>query len=686
MDPQTVGPYRLLGRLGSGGMGHVYLGQSLAGKLVAVKVIRSELADDPAFLRRFEREVAVARKISALHTAPVVDADPHANPPWFATAYIEGPSLATLVRQLGPMSLQAVFTLAAGVAEALAELHRVGLVHRDLKPANILLTEAGAHVIDFGIALPVESTRLTSSVILGTPGFIAPERIEGHEGSPASDIFSLGACLVYAATGHAIVRESNVAAQLAQLTRGRFDLVGLPPSLRPLVLRCLARDPKDRPTAEELVRTLVAAGVARPRPGWFGPAWPVDLGTGGISRLGRPWSRRRVLTYGGFVAAGLAAGAAAAAATGWPSWVSSLFGRGPSGMDSVRLGYGRVVWQAMVEHDAASPPIVANDEVIIVERLDDDGNPAVVGVNRLSPSKSWTYPRHSLSGAWGDLVVLRGPAGLLVTDVSGVPRFEVDGAESTLVVPLTPQRLAVTDRAATTRFFDQDGTMVWEYAVDTPEEPAVLVAHGSGDLWVAAVAPGAAAESEIRAVDVAGREELWRHPLQGRPRAVLVTGNWVLLALDDEPPRCLLLSAADGAIVHIADGDWEPVTATPGQVILRRRLGARHWLAGRSQVDGRELWEHEVNSAAVVAVSPDGATLYEIAYRQLRAHDPRTGDQLWSVPLPEQFRDSIAASITVAGDVAYVFLRPSGLEVQPLTANVVALALAEATTLPVATP
>src|SRR5690606_32815739 len=124
MDPQTVGPYRLLGRLGSGGMGHVYLGQSLAGKLVAVKVIRSELADDPAFLRRFEREVAVARKISALHTAPVVDADPHANPPWFATAYIEGPSLATLVRQLGPMSLQAVFTLAAGVAEALAELHR----------------------------------------------------------------------------------------------------------------------------------------------------------------------------------------------------------------------------------------------------------------------------------------------------------------------------------------------------------------------------------------------------------------------------------------------------------------------------------------------------------------------------------------------------------------------------------
>ncbi len=192
-------------------MGHVYLGQSHAGKRVAIKVIRSEFADDPEFRRRFTREIRVARGISALFTAPVVDADPDTDPPWFATSFIDGPSLATLVREQGPLALQAVLTLATGLAEALAAMHRGGLVHRDLKPANILLTDVGPHIFDFGIALPPDSTRLTAGDILGTPGYLAPERIEGDDGTPASDVFSHGACLVFASTGHGVVKGDNLA-------------------------------------------------------------------------------------------------------------------------------------------------------------------------------------------------------------------------------------------------------------------------------------------------------------------------------------------------------------------------------------------------------------------------------------------------------------------------------------------
>jgi serine/threonine protein kinase len=288
-DPKSVGDYGLLGVLGRGGMGTVYLGQSRDGKRVAIKVIRADLAEDPTFRRRFAREVAIAAGVNAFYTAALVEADPDGARPWFATAYIEGPSLAALVKNHGPLAPQTVFTLAAGVAEALAGMHGVGLVHRDLKPANVLLTDGGPYVIDFGIALPANATRLTTGLALGTPMFMAPERVDGGHESSAGDIFSLGATLVYASTGHGIVRNDMVAAQLIQLVRGRFDLTGVPGALLPLVNRCLARNPRDRPTAPEIVRALVGSGVIAPGPGWFGAAWPTDSGAGirGISRTNR---------------------------------------------------------------------------------------------------------------------------------------------------------------------------------------------------------------------------------------------------------------------------------------------------------------------------------------------------------------------------------------------------------------
>ncbi|MBX6748431.1 MAG: serine/threonine protein kinase [Micromonosporaceae bacterium] len=190
-DPTSVGPFRLLGVLGRGGMGRVYLGESPTGRRVAIKVIRADLAENPVFRRRFEREIAAAAKISPLYTASLVEADPTAIAPWYATTYIDGPSLSALVEASGPLAPGAVLTLTAGLAEGLASIHKAGLVHRDLAPSNIILDDSGPHIIDFGIALDPQATKMTADqTLVGTPCYIAPEVIEGREASPASDVFA----------------------------------------------------------------------------------------------------------------------------------------------------------------------------------------------------------------------------------------------------------------------------------------------------------------------------------------------------------------------------------------------------------------------------------------------------------------------------------------------------------------
>src|SRR5437773_1275053 len=201
-DPQLIGPYRLRGRLGAGGMGRVYLGLSPGGRSVAVKVIRADLAQDAEFRARFRREVAVARTVSGLFTAPVIDADVEGPVPWLATAYVPGPSLADAVTEHGPLPAASVLALARGLAEALSAIHAAGVVHRDLKPANVLLAGDGPRVIDFGISRAVEASALTHiGLVVGSPGFMSPEQAEGREVGSPSDIFSLGAVLAFAATG-----------------------------------------------------------------------------------------------------------------------------------------------------------------------------------------------------------------------------------------------------------------------------------------------------------------------------------------------------------------------------------------------------------------------------------------------------------------------------------------------------
>ena len=264
-DPELIGPYRLRGRLGVGGIGRVYLGLSPGGRTVAVKVIRADLAQDAEFRARFRREVAVARTVSGLFTAPVIDADVDGPVPWLATAYEPGPSLADAVSQHGPLPAASVLALARGLAEALSAIHAAGVVHRDLKPANVLLAEDGPRVIDFGISRAVEASVLThTGLVVGSPGFMSPEQAEGREVGPPSDIFSLGAVLAFAATGHGPFGSGSTPALVYRVVHSGPQLDLMPAEVRSLAERCLAKDPALRPTAADLL-----AAAAYPAAGWL---------------------------------------------------------------------------------------------------------------------------------------------------------------------------------------------------------------------------------------------------------------------------------------------------------------------------------------------------------------------------------------------------------------------------------
>jgi Protein kinase domain len=259
-DPSQIGPYQLLARMGAGGMGQVFQGRSPGGRKVAVKVIRAELAADPGFRARFAREVAAARRVSGVFTALVVDADPSAPLPWLVTGLVNGPSLAEAVSRHGALPVASVLALAAGLAEGLGAVHAAGVVHRDLKPSNVLLAADGPRVIDFGISRAVDATDLTrTGVVIGSPAFMSPEQAEGGKVGPASDVFSLGAVLAYAATGEGPFGRGAPTALLYRIVHGTPHLDQLPGPVRPLVERCLAKDPGQRPTAAQFLAELRAA-------------------------------------------------------------------------------------------------------------------------------------------------------------------------------------------------------------------------------------------------------------------------------------------------------------------------------------------------------------------------------------------------------------------------------------------
>ncbi|WP_329243675.1 serine/threonine protein kinase [Actinoallomurus sp. NBC_01490] len=289
-DPHRLGDYQLIKRLGAGAMGQVFLGRSPSGLPVAVKVVHHDLAADEGFRARFARETRAARAVGGAFTAPVVDADPYGDPPWLATQFLPGLSLWEAVEEYGPMTAPAVLSLAAGLAEALRSVHEAGVVHRDLKPSNIMLTPDGPRVIDFGIAHTADADRITrAGAMIGTPGYMSPERAAGRDSGPADDVFALGCVLAYAATGHPPYGPGGPHTQLYRVAQGPPDLGAVAaPSLRSLIASCLARDPAHRPTTRDLLGRL-----ARPPQG---VAWLPDPVAAGISARAAGLPRRRLLT------------------------------------------------------------------------------------------------------------------------------------------------------------------------------------------------------------------------------------------------------------------------------------------------------------------------------------------------------------------------------------------------------
>ncbi|MEU6928465.1 protein kinase [Streptomyces sp. NPDC046374] len=266
-DPRLIGPYRLLGRLGSGGMGRVFLARSEGGRTVAVKVVHEEHAQDPQFRARFRREIEAVRKVGEHFTAPVLDADPEAERPWVATGFVPGPSLEQVVRDHGPLPADSLLALAGGLLRALQGIHGAGILHRDLKPSNVMLTVEGPKVIDFGIARAlepsIESLLTSTGMVVGSPGFMAPEQVRGESLGPAADVFALGCVLMYAATGrlpfgHGASNQHAIMFQIVE-AEPELDRITSEP-LRAFIARCLIKDPAGRPGVDALLEDAALTG------------------------------------------------------------------------------------------------------------------------------------------------------------------------------------------------------------------------------------------------------------------------------------------------------------------------------------------------------------------------------------------------------------------------------------------
>jgi predicted Ser/Thr protein kinase len=657
-DPTIIASYRLLGVLGSGGMARVYLATSPTGRRLAIKVIRADLAENPLIRHRFAHEVAALRKVNPLFTAPIVDADTDAAAPWLATTFIDGPSLDDWVAEQGPLSPAAVLTLAAGLTEALASIHEAGLVHRDLKPGNVLLDDGGPHIIDFGVALLDNATRLTVSLV-GTPAYMAPERLRGEDGTPEGDMFSLGATLAFAATGRGLVGQGTVYAQVMQIAEGRIDLSGVPAEVRSLIAWCVSRRPRDRPSAAELTKLLSESGVRMAGPGWYRdvsgePAAPVPPLSGRLSRPGvRVWRRRAVIIGGAAVVAsavGLgittalsrgraSAGGRTTAPTSGPGsvrWQVRSGARVGNGNNPPRLG------QRIIVYPAGPVVTVGQSDVHAVDT---------------AGATMWHYPASTGSVGswrWGDGVLLTdGQQVTLYDAASGARRFSV-AAPAAVRAAATLDDRAILDIGSGMLALDTNGQKIWQRSATTTRGPRDEIAL-TADTDSLLIQERYGGTVYVTLADPVSGQPAWTVHYNVPPPPPPPDGGGPPPGSDGGPPP-----GGGGG------GDRPPPPpAESGQWLQARFAGdlvalqiGQHVRVSRL-ADGHGGWEqpfdHQVSDLAVL-----GSHLI-VAADQVTGHDLSTGTQQWTRQLPSaQLAVTAGGDVLAATNAALALLEPGG--------------------------
>nr|WP_223184212.1 serine/threonine-protein kinase [Streptomyces sp. CBMA152] len=622
-DPVAVGPYRVVAQLGSGGMGRVYLGYSPSGRRVAIKVIRPEYVQEPAFRQRFVREVMASRAVGGFFTAGVVDADPEGRQPWLATAYIPGPSLQQAVQKCGPFPERSVRALGAALVEALTAIHGASLIHRDLKPANVLLAEDGPRVIDFGISRLAEHSGLTlTGTTIGSPGYMSPEQIQGHAIEPSSDVFSLGSVLAFAATGAGPFGEVSVAALLFRVVHEEPDLGAIPAGLRQLIGWCLAKKPADRPTLAALMPALTGgrSPVELLSAGWLPTTWqsaevpvpdrvtpPAPPYTPALPPAPlpeRPVSRRRLL-YG---AAGVVAAGGVAAAT----WALT------HGSKSATSGTPR--WRFTTTGTVLSYPRVAGD---LVYAASNDGTLYALAV--ADGTRRWSYTTGAAIGSaptvLGGSVYLGGDDRTLYAfdALSGKVRwrFVTGGIVHTPVVTggvayvgSADHRLYAVDSA--------DGNRRWAFTADNDtHSPAV-----SGDtVYVGS------SDTNLYAVNANNGDKRWAFTTKGAVSGIPCTASG-LVYFGSTDGNLYAVDAGTGKQVWRFEGasvGSNPTIAT-GVVYV----GGGRTLHALDAQTGKPAWEFTaagdvhspVTAGSVVYVGSDDTKLYALR--------STTGEQLWA--------------------------------------------------------
>ncbi|MFF4315093.1 PQQ-binding-like beta-propeller repeat protein [Streptomyces sp. NPDC001507] len=650
--PEYAGHYRLESCLGSGGMGVVHLARSTSGLKLAVKVVHAQYAKDREFRGRFRQEVAAARKVSGAFTAPVVDADPEAERPWMATLFIPGPTLSEHVKRSGPMPPAQLRRLMAGLAEALRDIHRVGVVHRDLKPSNVLLADDGPKVIDFGISRPKDSElRTETGKLIGTPPFMAPEQFRRpREVGFAADIFALGSVLVHAATGRGPFDSDSPYVVAYQVVHDEPDLTGVPEELAPVVLRCLAKEPEDRPTPDELMRELRSLSASYDTQAFI-PAQRVmvDDGDGDSpeeessaavpeqkAKAGkaRKTTMRRmavavgagVLVLGGVVASALWLGGGDPTPVGstvhgstaaFEAWQAEGVAKGGSGMPQCVAGAGKVLCFRSGLASAFDP---ADGRLLWRHRVADErtsGSPYLSGGLLLLPTHG------------GRKVEALDPA-------SGASRWKQDMPANQVMEFTKSMLLAVGANGVITGMDSRSGRSRWTLPVSGGGTPSLSSFAGDPLVYAAGTAADGTG-TQVTALDPVTGAKRWKVRMAGDLRPVgSAGGSLFLLSVDTTAGE------TDAVVRYTPEAQATRRVALPvprvapgatvrGDVVYLLSAGGS--LEAVDLESGKQLWELQTSvSRGSAPVADDRHVYFTAADGRLLAVDRRRGTLVGQTP------------------------------------------------------